>query len=330
MQTIIQQNKTQPKNRAKLFVPRAPIVQEKMEIGAENDIYEREADAMADKVITMPVSMGQANKTQSGHLLQRKCTSCQDENQLQMKPLLDRITPLVQRREAISNGASTASDAVAAQINQSKGGGGKMDNATQNYMESRFGADFSGVNIHTNHTAVRLSKELNAQAFATGNDIYFNEGKYNPTTTTGKHLLAHELTHTLQQNNSVNEKVQRRCLDESHYRGSASYCRDDDFSPITHSGKTCYRQIPYRDSYLSCPPGEHVCFDAEGNCENSPDLASLAESKESDGSCNWNALCVAKHTAVDVVPAVIEDSFIGEIKREALRALDWHTWYRGF
>ncbi len=67
------------------------------------------------------------------------------------------------------------------------------------FMESRFGTDFSGVKIHTGHTAVQMNQELNAQAFTSGNDIYFNEGKYAPGSESGKHLLAHELTHTLQQ-----------------------------------------------------------------------------------------------------------------------------------
>jgi len=66
-------------------------------------------------------------------------------------------------------------------------------------MEPRFGTDFSSVRIHSGGDAVSMNKELHAQAFAHGSDIYFNAGKYNPTSNEGKRLLAHELTHVVQQ-----------------------------------------------------------------------------------------------------------------------------------
>jgi hypothetical protein len=78
-----------------------------------------------------------------------------------------------------------------------------MDDATRNEMEMGFGADFSQVNIHTGSQAVQMNKELGAQAFTHGKDIYFNERKYNPYSNEGKHLLAHELTHTIQQNKDM-------------------------------------------------------------------------------------------------------------------------------
>ena len=83
---------------------------------------------------------------------------------------------------------------------------------TMSQMQSGFGADFSQVRIHTDSNAVQLSKDLGAQAFTHGNDIYFNEGKYNPSSTSGQHLLAHELTHTIQQGGSASmaqNKIQR-------------------------------------------------------------------------------------------------------------------------
>ena len=74
-----------------------------------------------------------------------------------------------------------------------------MNHDTKNEMESGFGTDFSGVRIHNDSNAVQMNQELGSQAFTNGNDIYFNEGKYNPESDSGKHLLAHELTHTVQQ-----------------------------------------------------------------------------------------------------------------------------------
>ncbi len=84
-------------------------------------------------------------------------------------------------------------------LHSNTGSGKSMDNHTQQFMESRFNADFSGVKVHTGAHASAMSSSINAQAFTHGNNIYFNAGKYNPDTGGGKHLLAHELTHTIQQ-----------------------------------------------------------------------------------------------------------------------------------
>lgn len=70
-------------------------------------------------------------------------------------------------------------------------------------MESKFGQDFSNVRVHTDPDAENASQKLGANAFTVGNDIAFAPGKYNPSTRDGKKLLAHELTHTLQQNSEV-------------------------------------------------------------------------------------------------------------------------------
>lgn len=81
----------------------------------------------------------------------------------------------------------------------SKGSGSPLPSGTRESMEGRFGADFSGVRIHTGNEAQTLSGQIQAQAFTHGNDIYFNSGRFSPESSTGSHLLAHELTHTIQQ-----------------------------------------------------------------------------------------------------------------------------------
>ena len=89
------------------------------------------------------------------------------------------------------------------------GGGQPLDGSTKYFFESRFGHDFSNVKIHTGSKAAESSQAINAHAFTLGNNIVFNEGKYDSGTDDGRKLLAHELTHVLQQGQSDGLKLQR-------------------------------------------------------------------------------------------------------------------------
>lgn len=120
--------------------------------------------------------------------VQKKCADCEAEEKKEEKPV-----------QAKLNESNSVNEGVEDDLNSSKGSGNGMDKNTKQEMESGFGADFSNVNIHTDSKAVQMSEELGAQAFTNGNDVYFNKGKYNPNSKEGKHLLAHELTHTIQQ-----------------------------------------------------------------------------------------------------------------------------------
>ena len=233
--------------------PFFPSIQTKLAIGKADDVYEKEADTVADKVV---------NTSTEGTSIQKKGG---EEEQLQEKPLSQSISTLqkqempaeeepVQKAEAKEeepvqkmeeeeavqqkgeeeeaqtkpeeeeaqtkpeeeeekvqkkgNGKS-ANPRIESTIKSTKGQGQKMDPSTQRTMEKGFGADFSDINIHTDSKAQETSHELGAQAFTTGNDIYFNEGKYNPNSKEGKHLLAHELTHTIQQTGTIEKKIQK-------------------------------------------------------------------------------------------------------------------------
>jgi hypothetical protein len=168
-------------------------IQCKLTVGAVDDPLEAEADAMADKVMRMPENT----------FIQRKCKHCEEEEKAQRKPLAS----FIQKKETSGSG-TVVSDTVNNQIASTRGGGSSLDSATKNFMESRFGSDFSDVRIHTGQYASQLSSDLNAQAFTVGNDIYFNSGKYTPESNSGKFLLAHELTHTIQQQ-GIQRKIQR-------------------------------------------------------------------------------------------------------------------------
>jgi Domain of unknown function (DUF4157) len=97
---------------------------------------------------------------------------------------------------------NTASAGVSAEIERQSGKGSPLPARVLAEMNHSFHMDFSKVRIHHDAAAAKLCVELNAQAFTHGNDIYFNEGKYNPESPDGKLLLAHELTHVVQQSSA--------------------------------------------------------------------------------------------------------------------------------
>jgi hypothetical protein len=96
-------------------------------------------------------------------------------------------------------GGLCVSEEVSRQVRAARGRGNPLSGPVRAKMEAQFGADFSGVRIHTDSLAAQLSTALRAQAFTRGNDIFFNEGRFAPGSRSGEHLLAHELTHTVQQ-----------------------------------------------------------------------------------------------------------------------------------
>lgn len=115
-------------------------------------------------------------------------------------------------KEEIQTKASTTSGSNPSQVEPnlkaSRGGGSPLSTEVNEQMSSGFGTDFSNVRIHTDSSAVQMSQDLGAHAFTSGSDIYFNEGKYDPESKEGKHLLAHELTHTVQQG-ATDNSIQR-------------------------------------------------------------------------------------------------------------------------
>lgn len=104
-------------------------------------------------------------------------------------------------------GEAEATPEVEAAIEQARGGGRSLDAGIQRQMESAFGTNFSGVRVHTDSTADALNQSLSARAFTTGQDIFFRQGEYNPGSSSGKELLAHELTHVVQQTGTVRGKL---------------------------------------------------------------------------------------------------------------------------
>jgi Domain of unknown function (DUF4157) len=112
------------------------------------------------------------------------------------------VQRLVQRSRQ-GEGDADAAPEVEAGIEQARGGGQPLDRTLQRQMESAFGSNFSGVRVHTDTNAHSLNEALSARAFTTGQDIFFRQGEYNPGSSGGKELVAHELTHVVQQSGEI-------------------------------------------------------------------------------------------------------------------------------
>ncbi|NJL86358.1 MAG: DUF4157 domain-containing protein [Leptolyngbyaceae cyanobacterium SM1_1_3] len=116
-----------------------------------------------------------------------------EEEELQMKPNLQRQ----------ATGGMSADTDLEASIESSRGQGQPLDKGVRGSMEQSFGADFSGVRVHTDAQSDQLNQSIQARAFTTGQDVFFRQGAYNPGDRGGQELLAHELTHVVQQNGST-------------------------------------------------------------------------------------------------------------------------------
>ena len=161
--------------------------QAKLTIGEPNDKYEQEADRVARDVvqrINSPVS-----ETPQQDSVQRESTE-ETEEELQMKPILQRVRAV---------GGEDAPSDIETGINRAKGGGQPLDTGLQRSMGQAMGADFSGVRVHTDTQSDQLNQSIQAKAFTTGQDVFFRSGEYNPGSKGGQELIAHELTHTIQQ-----------------------------------------------------------------------------------------------------------------------------------
>lgn len=183
------------------------FLQFKLSIGAPNDQFEREADLIADKVV-------QRKNEQIQHaapsFIQKKCKQCEDDGEDVQRKHNESNHLVSLQRATDTDPISHQADSITPLLQQSKGGGQPLHESTKTFMEQSIGADFSGVRIHDGSSAQKMTQTLQAQAFTNESDIYFNSGKYNTTSTEGMHLLAHELTHTVQQQSAPQQIIQRQ------------------------------------------------------------------------------------------------------------------------
>lgn len=164
-----------------------PTIQTKLTVNQPGDQYEQEADRVADQVMRMadPLSV------------QRKCSSCEEEEKLQRKcaECEEEEKKGELHRKETNAGPQFAPPLVHQVLNSP---GHSLDPATRAFMEPRFGRDFSAVRVHTDANAANSARAVNALAYTSGQHVVFGSNQYSPGTHAGQRLLAHELAHVVQ------------------------------------------------------------------------------------------------------------------------------------
>jgi hypothetical protein len=122
----------------------------------------------------------------------------EEEEEMQMKPI-----SILQRQEVMGADGGEISADLEESIHGARTGGQPIAGALRAPMENAFGADFSGVRVHSDSQSDALNQSIQARAFTSGQDVFFRQGEYNPGSSHGQELLAHELTHVVQQNGSA-------------------------------------------------------------------------------------------------------------------------------
>jgi len=213
---------------------RAHALQTRLAVSQPEDVYEREAECIANEVMRMPEpAIGFAPAPPR---MQRLCGECTKE--LAREPMEQgelirtRLLPgaalqrqtlpdedeLLQTRSG-PGAAPEVSAQIEAAINTLRGRGQPLPEPVRAFMEPRFGADFRGVRAHTDAGAAELARAVDAQAFTVGRDVVFDSGYYAPDTVSGRYLLAHELTHVVQQGGAT--EIHRFTGEEHRQLGEA-------------------------------------------------------------------------------------------------------------
>ena len=239
-------------------VSRSSVVQPKLKIGEVGDKYEQEADRVA-KATVEQINAPEAQQVQRDLLPQ-------PEEELQRKPLVGKrvlqakpiptIRPLQTPKislQAKGVGGEVDRD-LEDNINRAKSGGQSLAPDLQGKMGRAMGADFSNVKIHTDTHSDRLNQSLQAKAFTTGNHVFFKQGEYNPSSPSGQELIAHELTHVVQQNsNTVQRKTTKtqtiQCDFLKGLFGRTSNKEQDHTSRLTFLDKNFERALLYLSAY---------------------------------------------------------------------------------
>jgi len=199
VQRMLQARAGEQSSRAAPAPPDTRIIQKQLTINEPGDKFEQEADSVSEQVMRMPdtpLSLSDGEDEAKNTLM------CQPASQT-------------------NSGNATETHSAPPLVHEvlNSGGGQPLDASTRAFMEPRFGRDFSQVQIHTGPAAEQSAREVQAYAYTVGNDIVFGAGQFAPGTSEGQRLLAHELTHVMQQSrHEAQDNIQRKEISGSLIR----------------------------------------------------------------------------------------------------------------
>lgn len=237
----------------------------KLKVGRPGDRFEKQADRVADAVMRMPKNHVQRQTVdEEEQTLQMQ--SFDEEDKIRMQPFDEEEEQLQMQQQAgaaicpdygehlnqgtnfnnpncdiklsrkqegiqVDDVSPRSSIDLNQKLTSTRGKGNKLPQGLMTEMSGKMGADFSSIKVHTDSDAVQMNRQLKARAFTSGSDIYFNDGQYQPETEEGRHLIAHELTHTIQQGGgeqgqSVNNNVVQPSLLDSVASSLSNRLRD--------------------------------------------------------------------------------------------------------
>lgn len=197
-------------------------VQPKLTMNAPGDLYEQEADRVANRLVKSQMPAGQCE-------LQRK--KAEEGKAIQVTRTLN---PNISHS---SKEGSHEDPFMIQQVFESRGQ--PLESDLRTFFEPHFGRDFSRVRIHTDTEAAESARVINAQAYTIGNDIVFNRGQYQPSTNEGKRLIAHELTHVVQQSDIASSKQAATALQRQPVVGGAKHDYSSDVCESMEEGGVC-------------------------------------------------------------------------------------------
>lgn len=239
-----------PADEEKVQKAEAPMEEEPVQKAAapeeEQPVQKAEAPAEEEKVqkAEAPAEEEPVQKAEAAPE-EKKDESVQKADEEEKKP--------VQQKSSGASGTTTE-----AKLASAKGKGSAMSGGLKQQMESGFGADFSGVRIHNDSQAEQLSSDMGAQAFTHGNDIYFNKGKFNPESKEGQHLIAHELTHTIQQDaeGTIRQKS-KKLKDHEHGFLNVKNESTDQVYPLSYNAEVDYEKASGGREYFTAQEWPH-------------------------------------------------------------------------
>lgn len=189
-----------------------PWIQRKLTIGQPGDKYEQEADRVASQVVqTINASTSKENNIRQ---------SIQREKDLEGLMYAKGFQAAIQRKQVIEGGEATPN--LESAIHSARGSGQPLDAGLQQSMGQAMGADFSEVRVHTDAQSDQLNQSIQARAFTTGQDVFFRGGAYQPGNLGGQELIAHELTHVMQQNGDTAQQVFQKQRLQKHSNSSGA------------------------------------------------------------------------------------------------------------